>query len=91
MNTKIITLSICTASLLFASDTNLGKIEVSANGVTKKVENISGEELKSADLAEALSKNSSSVSLLRRSGIANDIIVRGQKKTISQLISTDVV
>jgi len=80
MNTKIITLSICTASLLFASDTNLGKIEVSANGVTKKVENISGEELKSADLAEALSKNSSSVSLLRRSGIANDIIVRGQKK-----------
>ena len=80
MTKKIVTLSLCTASFLIATEVDLGKVEVTANGVTSKVENISNEELKSADLAEALSKNSASVSLIRRSGIANDIIVRGQKK-----------
>jgi iron complex outermembrane receptor protein len=80
MTKKIVTLSLCTASFLIAAEVDLGKVEVTANGVTSKVENISNEELKSADLAEALSKNSASVSLIRRSGIANDIIVRGQKK-----------
>ena len=38
--------------------------------------------IKSADLAEALSKNVPSISIVRRSGIANDIILRGQKKII---------
>ncbi len=80
MNSKIITLSLCTASFLIGAEVDLGKVAVTANGVTSKVENISNEELKSADLAEALAKNSASVSLIRRSGIANDIIVRGQKK-----------
>jgi len=80
MNKKIVTLSLCTASFLIGAEVDLGKVAVTANGVTSKVENISNEELKSADLAEALSKNSASVSLIRRSGIANDIIVRGQKK-----------
>ncbi len=80
MNKRIVTLSLCAASFVVAAEVDLGKVEVTANGVTQKVENISGEELKSADLAEALAKNSASVSLIRRSGIANDIIVRGQKK-----------
>ncbi len=80
MNTKIVTLSLCTASFLIGAEVDLGKVDVTGNGITSKVENISNEELKSADLAEALAKNSSSVSLIRRSGIANDIIVRGQKK-----------
>jgi iron complex outermembrane receptor protein len=80
MNKKIVTLSLCTASFLIGAEVDLGKVAVTANGVTSKVENISNEELKSADLAEALAKNSASVSLIRRSGIANDIIVRGQKK-----------
>lgn len=80
MNQRIITLSLCTASFLIGAEVDLGKVAVTANGVTSKVENISNEELKSADLAEALAKNSASVSLIRRSGIANDIIVRGQKK-----------
>lgn len=44
------------------------------------IEGISGNEVKTADLAEALSKKSASISLVRRSGIANDIILRGQKK-----------
>lgn len=45
-----------------------------------KVSDVSGEEVKSADLAEALEKRLSGISLVRRSGIANDIILRGQKK-----------
>ncbi len=48
--------------------------------VGEKIENISGTDVKSADLAEALSKRTASISLVRRSGIANDIILRGQKK-----------
>ncbi len=44
------------------------------------IEGISGSEAKMADLAEALSKKSAGISLVRRSGIANDIILRGQKK-----------
>nr|MCH9740063.1 TonB-dependent receptor [Campylobacterota bacterium] len=43
-------------------------------------QNVSGEEVKSADLAEALNRKIPSVSLIRRSGIANDIILRGQKR-----------
>jgi len=45
-----------------------------------KLSDVSGEEVKSADLAEALAKKIPSVSIVRRSGIANDIILRGQKK-----------
>ncbi len=45
-----------------------------------RLDDIAGKEVKSADLADALSKKVSSVSLVRRSGIANDIILRGQKK-----------
>ena len=45
-----------------------------------KLSDVSGKAVKSADLAEALSKKVPSISLVRRSGIANDIILRGQKK-----------
>ncbi len=45
-----------------------------------RLSDVSGEEVKSADLAEALTKKLPSVSIVRRSGIANDIILRGQKK-----------
>lgn len=50
---------------------------------------ISGEEVKSADLAEALVKKVPSVSLVRRSGIANDIILRGQKKDNINILIDD--
>ncbi len=46
----------------------------------KKIKQVNINEVKSADLAEALTKKIPSVSLVRRSGIANDIILRGQKK-----------
>ena len=45
-----------------------------------RIADVSGTQVKSADLAEALFKNMANVSLVRRSGIANDIILRGQKK-----------
>ncbi len=45
-----------------------------------RLSDVSGKEVKSADLAEALFKKVPEVSLVRRSGIANDIVLRGQKK-----------
>ena len=45
-----------------------------------RLSDVSGKDVKSADLAEALTKRVAGISLVRRSGIANDIILRGQKK-----------
>lgn len=64
-----------TASSILAAE-ELGTIEVEST----KLSDVSGEEVKSADLAEALTKKLPSISIVRRSGIANDIILRGQKK-----------
>lgn len=69
------------ATLLGANETiQLENINVEESVNTKIVKNVSSEEIKSADLAEALSKNVPSISLIRRSGIANDILLRGQKR-----------
>ena len=59
---------------IVADDTPIITIEAT------ELSDVSGEEIKSADVAEALTKKIPSVSLIRRSGIANDIIVRGQNK-----------
>ena len=48
--------------------------------VGQKISDVNVNEVKSADLAEALTKKIAGISLVRRSGIANDIILRGQKK-----------
>lgn len=80
---KIVGLSLVCSGLLFGATLELEQITVIGESVTKEVKNISSEDLKSADLAEALAKNAPSVTLVRRSGIANDIILRGQKKTTS--------
>lgn len=48
--------------------------------VGEKMHDVSVQQVKSADLADALSKKMPGISLVRRSGIANDIILRGQKK-----------
>jgi len=79
MNKKIYLSLACIVALnLHAQD--LGEIEISETVNKKVVNDVSKEEIKSADLAETLAKNIPSVSLVRRSGIANDIILRGQKK-----------
>jgi len=76
---RAIYLSIAVVATLHAQET-LEDISIVEEGTTQVVKNISGEEIKSADLAEALYKNVPSISLIRRSGVANDIILRGQKR-----------
>ena len=78
MKRSVFTLSLCLAA--FAQEANLQKVVIEEEIDTISVKNISHEEIKSADLAEAISKNVPSASLVRRSGIANDIILRGQKR-----------
>ena len=72
MKKRLLVMSLCAAA--YAESINVEKIN------TVSVKNISSQELKSADLAEALVKNVPSASLVRRSGITNDIILRGQKR-----------
>lgn len=88
---KFISLSLITTSVLLnASETNtLETISVVETANSKIVKNVSNEQLKSADLAEALSKNVPSISIVRRSGIANDIILRGQKKDNINILLDD--
>jgi iron complex outermembrane receptor protein len=76
---RSIYLSLASIAVLHGAE-ELEAISVNETIDTKVVKNISGEEVKSADLAEALNKNMPSISLIRRSGIANDIILRGQKR-----------
>ena len=77
---KTIALSLVLSPILLAETIELEQAQVEASVNSVKINDISGEELKSADLAESLTKTVPSVSLVRRSGIANDIILRGQKK-----------
>jgi iron complex outermembrane receptor protein len=73
---KALYLSMVCSTLLLASDITMDAIDIEAT----VLEDVSGEEVKSADLAEALSQKIPNITLVRRSGIANDIILRGQKK-----------
>ena len=73
---RAVYLSIACAALLSAAEVKIDPIAVEST----TLEDVSGEEIKSADVAEALANKVPSVSLVRRSGIANDIILRGQKK-----------
>jgi len=77
---KTLMLSLVLSPLLMAETVDMQEVEVteSVNSVT--INDISGEELKSADVADSLMRTVPSISLVRRSGIANDIILRGQKK-----------
>ncbi len=78
-------LLILSATHLQAADDVIPVITVEST----KLSDISGEEVKSADLAEALTKKVPGVSLVRRSGIANDIILRGQKKDNINILIDD--
>ncbi|MEA3492292.1 MAG: TonB-dependent receptor [Campylobacterota bacterium] len=77
---KTLYFSIVCATALFAVEADLGTIEVEGQMETEVIKDVHGEDLQSADVADALYKESPSVSLIRRSGISNDIIVRGQVK-----------
>ena len=88
---KILSLSlVATAMLLNASETvNLEKISVVEKANSVEVTDVSEEQIKSAGLADALSNNVPSISIVRRSGIANDIILRGQKKDNINILLDD--
>ncbi len=73
-------LSIAAASMLCAEEVQLETVEVQETGTVSVVKNVAGDEVRSADLADALYKLDPDVQLVRRSGIANDIIVRGMRK-----------
>jgi iron complex outermembrane receptor protein len=77
---KVIVLSLACSMWMQAAEVKLDTIDVQAQVDTEIIKDVSGEDIKSADVGEALFKQSPSVSIVRRSGIANDVIVRGQKK-----------
>ena len=77
---KGIYLSLACSLWMNAAEVELETIYVDTKVDTEIIKDVSGEDIKSADLGEALAEQSSSVSLVRRSGIANDIVLRGQKK-----------
>jgi len=77
---RMIGVFLAVSTLLIAETIDLGAISVEGERFSTEIKNISGEELKSADLAEALSRNSASITMIRGSGVANDIILRGQKR-----------
>jgi len=87
---KIIVISSIAAICLYAVDNvQLDKVTVKSSAIKTEVTNVSGEDLKSADLAEALTKQVPSITIQRRSGIANDIILRGQRKDDINIIVDD--
>ena len=73
---KTISLSLITISSLFGAELTLSPIDVSSTTITEVAQNVKT----SADVAEALSKSVPSVDMSRRSGIANDVLIRGQKR-----------
>ena len=81
---SLLVATLCTPSLLAAEE--MADAEESAEEMSPivvegtRIADVSAKYVKSADLAEGLFKNVAEVSLVRRSGIANDIILRGQKK-----------
>ncbi len=89
MKKSICLLSIVTATFLLANEVEVPTVNVEEKVNIKVVKSVSENEIKSADLAEALSQNIPSVSLVRRSGIANDIILRGQKRDNINVIIDD--
>ena len=73
---KIIPLSIISIVSLYANEIILAPVNVE----TTYVGEVSQNAKVSADLAQALSKSVPSIDMSRRSGIANDIFIRGQKR-----------
>ena len=73
---KIIPLSLLTIASLYAQEIQLAPIGVESTLITEVAQNAQT----SADTADALSKDVPSIDMIRRSGIANDVLIRGQKR-----------
>ncbi|MDK9692932.1 MAG: TonB-dependent receptor [Sulfurimonas sp.] len=73
---RIIPLSLVTVAILGANEATLPNVNVESTMITEVSQNAQ----LSADLAQALSSSVPSIDMNRRSGIANDIYIRGQKR-----------
>jgi len=73
---RIIPLSLIAVASLYAAEVQLETIGVESTVITEVAENAQV----SADLAQTLSTKIPSIDMSRRSGIANDILIRGQKR-----------
>ncbi len=80
MKKNIILLSAVLSTALYSQTINLESVNVIEKIDSINLKDVSGQELKSADLGEALSKKDPDIVISRRSGIANDIILRGLKR-----------
>ena len=72
----IIPLSLITMASIYANEIILDTVSVESTKLTEVSENTQV----SADLSQALSGSVPSIDMNRRSGIANDILIRGQKR-----------
>lgn len=86
---RVIGLSLVVSTVLMAETGVLEPVTVVGETFSKEVKDINGEELKSADLADALSRNSASITLIRGSAVANDVILRGQKRDNINVLMDD--
>ncbi|MDF1878241.1 TonB-dependent receptor [Sulfurimonas sp. SAG-AH-194-C20] len=73
---KTLILSLLTYASLQASEINLSTLNVESTLITEVAQNAQI----SADVAQALSDSVPSIDISRRSGIANDVLIRGQKR-----------
>ena len=73
---KIIPLSLAVVAVLGANEVKVPQVSVESTLITEVSQNAQV----SADLAEALSSSVPSIDMNRRSGIANDVYIRGQKR-----------
>ena len=73
---KAITLSLLTLCTLHANEIEISPINIESTTITDVPQNAQT----SADVAQALSNSVPSIDMSRRSGIANDVFIRGQKR-----------
>jgi len=71
-----IALSLLTLTTLSATEINIAPINIESTIITEVAQNAQT----SADIAQALSSDVPSIDMSRRSGIANDVFIRGQKR-----------
>jgi len=73
---RVIPISFITIISLYSSEIELAPISVESTQITEVAQNAKV----SADLAQVLSTKVPSIDMSRRSGIANDVFIRGQKR-----------
>ncbi len=79
---KKIYLSLLLTTILYPNE-ELESIDVIEEATAQIVEDVSGEEIQSADLADSLQQNIADILNYQKKCVANDIILRGQTRDIS--------